>query len=100
MVDPTQICYLDLHEAGRRVAEKAISPVELTEALLARIDAVDSRVRAYVTVLNDEARRVAREAEQSVQRGEYRGPLHGIPIAIKDLYDTKGVETTSCSKVR
>src|SRR6516165_10049398 len=72
MVDPTQVCYLDLHEAGRRVAEKAISPVELTEALLARIDAVDSRVRAYVTVLNDEARRVAREAEQSVQRGEYR----------------------------
>jgi aspartyl-tRNA(Asn)/glutamyl-tRNA(Gln) amidotransferase subunit A len=87
-------------EAALRIRTRQLSPVELTQAVLDRIDAVDGRVKAYVTVLHDAALEQARQAEQAIMGGEYRGPLHGIPIAVKDLYDTAGVRTTSSSKVR
>jgi aspartyl-tRNA(Asn)/glutamyl-tRNA(Gln) amidotransferase subunit A len=72
----------------------------LTERTLERIALIDPHLRAYVEVLAEAARASAKEADDEIGSGRYRGPLHGIPIAIKALYDVKGVRTTSCSKVR
>ena len=95
----TPLYYLTIGEAGRLIRDGQLSPVELTQAFLKRIGEVDGRVKSYVTLLSDSALNEAREAEAEVVRGEYKGPLHGIPIALKDLYDTKGVRTTAQSKV-
>ena len=92
--------YLEIAEAAERIRNKTLSPVELTRAVLARIDEKDGGIKAFVTLLRDQALSDAAEAEKRVQAGDYRGPLDGIPIVIKDLYDTAGVRTTSCSKVR
>jgi aspartyl-tRNA(Asn)/glutamyl-tRNA(Gln) amidotransferase subunit A len=90
----------DIASVGRQLAKKSLSPVELTDAMLARIAALDPAVEAFVTVLDESARRRAAAAESEIAAGRYRGPLHGIPIAIKDIYNTKGVKTTCCSQVR
>ena len=94
-----ELCTLTIREAGLLIASGQISPVELTKAFLERIEEVDDRLHSYVTVLPDEALAEARVAEAEVLQGLYRGPMHGIPIALKDLYDTKGVRTTGQSKV-
>lgn len=96
----TELHYLTIAEAARLLKQKAISPVELTRAVLDRIEAVDGRLKAYVTLLADEALSAARRVEKDIQRGHYLGPLHGIPMAIKDLYDTAGITTASGSKIR
>ncbi len=74
-----------------------ISPVELTRDCLARIDQLNSKLNAFITVLADSALADAQRAEQEIQRGDYRGPLHGIPIGLKDIIDTAGVRTTAAS---
>ncbi|MBI4338385.1 MAG: Asp-tRNA(Asn)/Glu-tRNA(Gln) amidotransferase subunit GatA [Chloroflexi bacterium] len=100
MTDKQQdLCYLSIPQAGRLIASRQLSPVELTRAFLERIQAVDQRVKAYVTLMADSALAEARTAEGEVLHGRYRGPLHGIPIALKDLYDTRGVRTTAQSRV-
>jgi len=76
-----------------------LSPVELTEALLERVEKLDPRLRAYARVTADEARAAARAAEAGIRRGEYLGPLHGIPLAVKDLFWTKGVVTAAGTTV-
>lgn len=91
---------LSLHEAAEQIREKKLSPVELTESVLGRIKAVDERVGAFVTVMQDQAVRAARTAEKEIADGAYRGPLHGVCIAVKDLLDTAGVLTTSSSRTR
>ena len=78
---------------------REISPVELTEAYLRRIEELDIKLRAYVTVCADAALASAGDAEKEILRGGYRGPLHGIPIGIKDQYLTRGIRTTSGSKL-
>jgi aspartyl-tRNA(Asn)/glutamyl-tRNA(Gln) amidotransferase subunit A len=78
---------------------RKISPVEVTEAVLDRIAAVDGKVKAYLTVMDADARRSARAAEQAITAGNYLGPLHGVPVAVKDLYYTRGVKTTAGSKI-
>ena len=95
----TDLCFLTIAEAGRLIKTRALSPVELTEAYLQRIREVDGTLHAYLTVLEDDAVAEARAAEKEIQSGNYRGPLHGIPVALKDLYDTAGVEATAQSKV-
>ena len=95
----TELHYLTIPQAGRLLKSGELSPVELTRAFLERIDALDAKMQAYITVLYEGAMAQARNAEAEMLRGEYRGPLHGIPIALKDLYDTKGVRTTASSKV-
>jgi aspartyl-tRNA(Asn)/glutamyl-tRNA(Gln) amidotransferase subunit A len=90
---------LTIGQAAEQLRARSLSPVELTQAVLQRIEAVDGRVKAYVTVLGDAALAEARQAERDLLAGEDRGPLHGIPIAVKDLYDTAGVRTTSSSRV-
>jgi aspartyl-tRNA(Asn)/glutamyl-tRNA(Gln) amidotransferase subunit A len=82
-----------------RIRKKEISPVAVTEAVLDRIAAVDGKVKAYITVMRDEARAAARAAEEAIAAGNYLGPLHGIPVAVKDLFYTRGVKTTAGSKI-
>ena len=82
-----------------RLRKKEISPVELTDAVLDRIAAVDPKVKAYITVMRDDARANAKVAESSIAAGNYLGPLHGIPVSLKDLYYTRGVKTTGGSKI-
>jgi aspartyl-tRNA(Asn)/glutamyl-tRNA(Gln) amidotransferase subunit A len=88
-----------LADAAAAVKSGAVSPVELTRACLDRIERVDSVVHAFVSVDATGAMQAARVAEQDISAGRYRGPLHGIPIAIKDNYDTVGVATRNGSRV-
>lgn len=78
---------------------KALSPVELTTLLLERIAHVDKQLNSYITVMENEALAQAKQAEREIAEGKYRGPLHGVPIALKDLLHTKGVRTTAGSQV-
>ena len=78
---------------------KEVSPVELTQAFLDRIDQLDSKLRGYITVCREEALASARNAEGEIARGGYRGPLHGIPIGLKDQFFTRGIRTTAGSRI-
>jgi Asp-tRNA(Asn)/Glu-tRNA(Gln) amidotransferase A subunit family amidase len=91
--------YLSLAEAAALIKSRRLSPVELTRAILDRIDRVDARVGAFITVTRDEALAAARDAEQQITRGHYRGPLHGIPFGVKDTHYTKGIRTTANTPV-
>jgi aspartyl-tRNA(Asn)/glutamyl-tRNA(Gln) amidotransferase subunit A len=99
-VDIMDLTELTLIEAAAAVGSRRLSPVELTEAYLVRIAEVEERTNAYVTVVADAARRQARQAEQEIAHGTYRGPLHGLPIGLKDLFDVAGVVTTAGSALR
>lgn len=90
---------LDLSEASRAVQKKEVSPVELTQACLARIEKLNPRLNAFITVTETAALEDARKAEAEIARGEWKGPLHGIPLAVKDLVETAGVKTTAASAV-
>jgi aspartyl-tRNA(Asn)/glutamyl-tRNA(Gln) amidotransferase subunit A len=86
-------------DAAALIKSRRLSPVELTQAILDRIDRVDGRVGAFITVTREAALRAAREAEQEIARGRYRGPLHGIPFGVKDTHYTQGVRTTANTPV-
>lgn len=86
-------------EAARLIRSRALSPVELTRALLARIDAYDGQLSSFITLTVERALSEARQAEQDITHGRYRGPLHGIPIGLKDLYYTKDLRTSGHSKI-
>ena len=90
---------LSIAEAGRRIAARALSPVELTRAYLERIERVDPRVNSYITVTAERALEQARALEAEIGRGQNRGPLHGIPIGLKDNIDTARILTTAASAV-
>jgi len=92
-------CFLSVAEAAALIAAKRLSPVELVQAYLARIERLDSTLHAYVRVLHDEALTAARAVEAEIAAGRHRGPLHGIPIGLKDIYDTAGVATEGGSKL-
>ena len=87
--------YLDLVDVAQRIKAGALSPVSLTESMLQRIDRLDGGLKSYATVTADVARKQAREAEAEIKRGAYRGPLHGVPIAVKDLCYTTGIPTAA-----
>lgn len=90
---------LTITEASRLIATRKLSPAELVDAYLARINAVDGVLHSYITVLDDRARAAARAAESEIMRGRWRGPLHGIPFAVKDNYHVRGVRTTGASRL-
>src|SRR4051812_20280286 len=95
----SELCDLPLVEAAKQLRAKAVSSVELTDAALSRISQQNDRFNAFVTVLADSALERAREAEAELARGEDLGPLHGIPVSVKDLFDTDGIRTTAGSRV-
>lgn len=88
---------LTLSEASQLVHRKEVSPVELTKACLSRIEQLNPKLNAFITVMVDSALAEAHIAEEEIQRGHWKGPLHGIPIGLKDLVDTAGVRTTAAS---
>ena len=90
---PGQLHYESLVSVAQRIRRRELSPVEVTKAQLERIDALQPKLKAYVMVLADRALAQAREAEREIQAGNYRGLLHGIPVAVKDLYFTAGLAT-------
>ncbi len=90
---------VSIRDAAEQLRRRRVSPVELTKACLARIDRLNPVLNAFITVTADSALAQAREAESQLQRGQWRGPLHGIPVALKDLFDTAGVRTTAASGV-
>src|SRR5262249_34016297 len=81
-------------EASRPIAAKQLSPVELTRGCLARVDTLDGELHAFVHLTEERALAEARTAERAIMAGGARGPLHGIPIGLKDIVDTKGIPTT------
>ncbi|SFK69669.1 amidase [Geodermatophilus ruber] len=91
---------LSLTAAAGEIEARRLSPVELIDSVLARIEATEGALNAYACVTAEPARKAAAQAEQEIAAGRYRGPLHGIPLGVKDLYDTAGVPTTCSSAVR
>ncbi|MBM88125.1 MAG: Asp-tRNA(Asn)/Glu-tRNA(Gln) amidotransferase GatCAB subunit A [Gammaproteobacteria bacterium] len=94
------IHYSSISEVAYFLKKKEISPVELTEYMLNRIESVDANLKSYVTITADHAMKAAAKAESEIIAGHYRGPLHGIPLALKDLCYTKGIPTMGGLKVR
>ena len=90
---------LTLAKAAKEIKAKRLSPVELTKAMLDRSYALNSTVNAYITISAESALHDAQRAESEIMQGNYIGPLHGIPIALKDLYETKGILPTAGSKI-
>jgi aspartyl-tRNA(Asn)/glutamyl-tRNA(Gln) amidotransferase subunit A len=88
------VLYLTVTELGARIHEKKLSPVELTEAYLARSEKIGAKLNAYATLTRERAMAEAREAEKEIASGKVRGPLHGVPYAVKDLVAAKGYPTT------
>ena len=95
----TELFTLTLSEMIAGIRRKKISPVELAQSLLARIDSLESEVKAWVTIPRSSFLKEARRFEQEAARGKFRGPLHGIPIGVKDIFYTGGVRTTGGSKI-
>ncbi|MBL8231313.1 MAG: amidase [Bryobacterales bacterium] len=94
---PTDLHWLSIAEAANLLRRRAVSPVDLTQACLRRVEALNPRLNAFITLTADTALTDARKAEKEIRTGRPRSPLHGIPIALKDLYDTAGVLTTAAS---
>ncbi|SDP91192.1 Asp-tRNAAsn/Glu-tRNAGln amidotransferase A subunit [Mucilaginibacter sp. OK268] len=80
---------------SKLIKAKKVSPVDLVDACLQRIEEYDTQLNTFITVLADEARKQAQITEEEINRGEWKGPLHGIPVAVKDFYDTAGIRTTA-----
>jgi aspartyl-tRNA(Asn)/glutamyl-tRNA(Gln) amidotransferase subunit A len=95
----SELAFLPVWKAARLLAQKKLSPVELIETALARIDSLNPKLNAYLTVVADQARAEAKHAEREMRSGRYRGLLHGIPISLKDNIWTHGVRTTAGSKI-
>jgi aspartyl-tRNA(Asn)/glutamyl-tRNA(Gln) amidotransferase subunit A len=95
----SDLVWTSVVDLARLVKAKEVSPVEVVQAHLARISALDARLRSYITVTGDAALAAARAAATAVVSGEPLGALHGVPIGLKDLYCTKGVKTTGGSKI-
>ena len=95
----SELAFLSIKQAARLLRRKEISPVDLVNAALGRIERWNPALHAFLTVLGDPARRQAKLAEREINRCGPRGPLHGIPISLKDNFWTRGIRTTAGSKI-
>jgi len=93
-VNAEDLCYRSVHELAALIQRREISPVEIVDAYLRRIEALNPRLSAYLTLTAESAREDALRAETEIAAGRWRGPLHGIPYGVKDIFETKGVRTT------
>ena len=99
-MNAADIPFLSASELAAAIRAGEVSPVEAVDAYLDRIDAVGDRLNAYITVCADEARADAKRLEEEAAAGDFRGPLHGVPVGIKDQIHTAGIRTTDASKIR
>lgn len=95
----TDLAFMDAFRLARMIENKELSPVELTERMIGRIKRLNPEINAYLSPLESAAREQAAAAEKEIMAGIYKGPLHGIPVGIKDNYKTKGIRTTAGSKL-
>lgn len=93
-MDAEELCFMPATALAAAIARRELSPVEVTAALLQRIEAAQPGLNAFVTVAADQAMAAAREAERAVMRGDALGPLHGVPVSVKDLCNTAGIRTS------
>mgnify|MGYP003323705544 CR=1 FL=1 len=98
-MDKKEIPFLTASQLSKLIEKKEVSPVEATEAYLDRIQEVDVKLNSYITVTGDQALESARRAEKEIATGVNRGPLHGVPMAVKDQFNTVGVLTTGGSSI-
>jgi len=91
---------MTIEEFGRRLRAGEVTSEQVTEECLQRIDADNARLNAFITIMGDEAQRRARQADRELAAGRDRGPMHGVPLSVKDLLDIRGVPTTAASRVR
>ncbi len=94
-----ELHYMSAWELSGLIRSREVSPVEVVEACLARIEATEPILNSFITLLPEPARAAARRAEEDIGRGNYRGPLHGVPVGLKDLFNTAGVRTTSGTRI-
>jgi aspartyl-tRNA(Asn)/glutamyl-tRNA(Gln) amidotransferase subunit A len=93
------LCFLTIEDAARLISQRQLSPVDLVQSLLARIETVDGALATFITVCADDALAGARRAEVEIMRGNHRGPLHGIPYGLKDNFMVHGIRTTANSRL-
>jgi aspartyl-tRNA(Asn)/glutamyl-tRNA(Gln) amidotransferase subunit A len=98
-MDDTELCYSTAGQLSRLIRAKEVSPVEIVRVHLERIHRLEPSLNSFISLLPERALASARQAEEEILSGNYRGPLHGIPIGLKDLYYTMGVKTTSGSRI-
>ncbi len=91
------LAFLTISELSELIRTRKVSPVEITQTILERIEKLNPVLNAYITITPDLAMKAAQEAESEIQQKKWRGPLHGVPVAVKDLFDTAGVRTTAAS---
>lgn len=91
----TDYHYLSITEVSKLIRQEKVSPVELVMECLKRIEQLNPTLNAFITVTADQALKEARRAEQEIESGKWKGPLHGIPVGIKDMFDTAGIKTTA-----
>ena len=97
-MEKAELPFLSASELSGLIASKEVSPVEATEAYLDRIDDLDFKFNAYITVTREQALQAARDAEQAIARGNYLGPMHGVPVAVKDQFWSQGIRSTGGSR--
>jgi aspartyl-tRNA(Asn)/glutamyl-tRNA(Gln) amidotransferase subunit A len=98
-MNKSELPFLSASDLSRLIQSREVSPVEATEAYLDRIEAEDFRFHSYITVMRDQAMDDARQAEQDIASGQHRGPMHGVPVAVKDQFYSKGVRSTGGSRI-
>jgi aspartyl-tRNA(Asn)/glutamyl-tRNA(Gln) amidotransferase subunit A len=95
----SELCELGLGDLARQIESRKVSSTEAVEAALARLDRLNGQLNAFITVAHEQAREAARRADQELVQGRYRGPLHGVPVSVKDLFFTAGLRTTGGSRI-
>ena len=98
-MDATTLCRLTIGQLGELIRAREISPVEATEAALQRAERLDGDYNAFIAIWREEASKAARDAEREIASGNYRGPLHGVPMALKDIFATRGAIVTNGSQI-